>query len=108
MRGKDATKFTFLFSLKLLSFFHDEYPTTVELKLKQSGEASNRASKFTIDEDLEWLKVWRNGCSAASAAALLWAFLITFETNIKIYRFSVQRFEKFSVLFFHQYESDFI
>ena len=71
MRGKDATKFTFLFSKKLLSFFHDdEYPTTVELKLKQSGEASNRASKFTIDEDLEWLKVWRNGCSVA---ALLWA-----------------------------------
>ena len=84
MRGKDATKFTFLFSLKLLSFFHDEYPTTVELKLKQSGEASNRASKFTIDEDLEWLKVWRNGCSAASAAALLWAFLITFEPNITL------------------------
>ena len=84
MRGKDATKFTFLFSLKLLSFFHDEYPTTVELKLKQSGEASNRASKFTIDEDLEWHKVWSNGCSAAGAAALLWAFLITFEPNITL------------------------
>ena len=86
MRGKDATKFTFLFFQKLLSSFHDEYPTTGELR--QSVEASNRASKFTIDEDLEWHKVWSNGCSAAGAAALLWAFLITFETNIEIYRFS--------------------
>ena len=49
-----------------------------------SAEASNRASKFTIDEDLEWHKVWSNGCSAAGALALLWAFLITFEPNIKM------------------------
>ena len=86
MRGKDATKFTFLFFSKAFVFlsFHDEYPTTGELR--QSVEASNRASKFTIDEDLEWHKVWRNGCSAAGSA-LLWDFLITFETTIKNYRF---------------------
>ena len=84
MREKDATKFTFLFSKKLF-VFHDEYRTS-EPSFPLAG---NLLKHVTEHPSLQLTKTW-NGTKFGgmvarllALAALLWAFLITFESNIK-------------------------